>query len=101
MIVTGKMLDATVQTNENRNEVYLYRTTSNSGYNGAGSTLLDTWSFWQQASGPINETAIVTYADNTLTAGTTYYYWLVGQCEVVGDSRTAQPGGTRLIAYEF
>ena len=99
LVITGKVYDQTNNNNANRNTIYLYRTTSSSAYNGTGSTLLDTWSFWQSAGGAINESAVVTYSEQ-LSAGT-YYYWLVGQCEVSGQTRTALTAGTRLIVYEF
>ena len=97
-VITGKVLDVTNGSSANRNNIYLYRTTSSSGYTGTGSTLLDTWTFWQGVSGVINESGVVTYSEQ-LTAGTTYYYWLVAQSESA--TRTAQTAGTRLIVYEF
>ena len=70
LVITGKVLDQTNSNNENRNFIYLYRTTSSSGYTGTGSTLLDTWTFWQSANGnPINESGLVTYSEQ-LAAGT-------------------------------
>lgn len=99
LVIIGKVYDQTNNTNANRNTIYLYRTTSATAYTSTGSTLLDTWSFWQSAGGAINESAVVTYSEQ-LSAGT-YYYWLVGQCEVSGQTRTALTAGTRLIAYEF
>jgi hypothetical protein len=100
LVITGKVLDQTNNNNANRNNIYLYRTTSATAYNSTGSTLLDTWTFWQAANGnPINESGLVTYSE-TLGAGT-YYYWLVGSCEVSGQTRTALTTGTRLIVYEF
>jgi|GEM_PF-5738481 len=100
VVAMGKLLDQTNNNNENRNNLYLYRTTSNSGYNGAGSALLDTWTFWQATNGnPINESAVVMFTDQP--AAGTYYYWLVASCEVSGFTRTALTTGTKLIVYEF
>jgi hypothetical protein len=99
LVITGKVYDQTNNANANRNMIYLYRSTSSTAYNGGTYQLLDTWSFWQSAGGVINESAVVTYSEQ-LAAGT-YYYWLVGACEVSGQTRTALTGGTRLIVYEF
>jgi hypothetical protein len=71
----------------NRNYFYLYKDT----------TLIDTWIFWQSASGVIDESGVVT-ASLTLPAGT-YTFKLTAKGE--SGTRVAMTDGTKLIVYQF